>query len=330
MPRENNLNFSIVIPLKTVNKYLEENIHHIQNLEFQDWEAIVISDQIEENPWIDDSRIKMFSSGAVGPAKKRDLGVRESSGDVIVFLDDDSYPSQNLLSVLKKGFENLEVAAIGGPGITPESNTNLQKISGAVFLSKFTGGNPERYIPVGLICEVDDWPTVNFAIRRSVFLSVGGFNSKYWPGEDTEFCLKLKEQNYKIFYFPTAVVWHHRREGLARHLRQIGNYGLHRGYFARHLPGNSLKIRYFLPSIVSLLFITSPLKYLFSQIDVFWNVGYSMYAIAIALGVLDITQKTNLKLAILAVPYIVSTHFWYGLKFIRGFFMTTPLVSKLR
>lgn len=91
----------------------------------------------------------------------------------MVFLDDDSYPKSDLLSIATRYFSDESISAIGGPAITPDSDTYWQKVSGAVFLSRFTGGNPERYKPIGGVKRVDDWPSVNFMVRKSDFLEIG-------------------------------------------------------------------------------------------------------------------------------------------------------------
>ncbi|OGR75591.1 MAG: hypothetical protein A2X40_08200 [Elusimicrobia bacterium GWC2_65_9] len=42
---------------------------------------------------------------------------------------------------------------------------------------------------------------------------------------------------------------HHRRAGLPGHLKQIGAYGLHLGFFAKEYPETSRKSVYFIPSV---------------------------------------------------------------------------------
>jgi GT2 family glycosyltransferase len=210
---------------------------------------MVIPNEDEPNEWADDARIRVFPSGRVGPASKRDMGAKYANGDILVFLDDDSYPEKNLLKIAAGYFLDESNVALAGPAITPPDNTFWQRVSGVVFLSKFSGGAPERYIPVGKSRPVQDWPSVNLMVRKKDFLDIGGFDCPYWPGEDTKLCLDLiKKKNKTIMYVPELKVWHHRRAGLAAHLKQIGAYGLHRGYFSKIHPETSRKIKYFIPS----------------------------------------------------------------------------------
>jgi GT2 family glycosyltransferase len=322
--------FSIIIPVKELNDYVRETVPHVVNLDYPDWELFIVTNDVEQTEWANEPRIKLLASGRVGPAEKRDLAASVCTGTYLVFLDDDSYPESNLLSVALKKFKEGSVA-LGGPAVTPRSDSFQQKVSGLVFASRLTGGSPERYRPVGRQREVSDWPSVNLMVSKKIFHEIDGFNSPYWPGEDTFFCLKLHRAGYRVTYVPELIVWHHRREGFLRHLKQVGAYGLHRGYFARYLPETSRKIHYFLPSLVFLMF-------LFTLISIFIKIpfqetilfGVFLYLCVVTAGVLDMMRFENIFAALAAWPYIVGTHLSYGFWFLQGFSRRKPLVSKLR
>ena len=323
--------FSIIIPVKEVNDYVRETVPYIQALDLDIWELIIVPNNTDQNEWKDDKRVSFIASGRIGPADKRDLAAKIAKGEILVFLDDDSYPQSDLLSVATKYFDDESVSAIGGPAITPDSDSYWQKVSGAVFLSRLTGGNPERYTPLGLTKEVDDWPSVNFMVRKSDFLEVGGFDSPYWPGEDTHLCLKLVQKTKKIVYAPELIVCHHRRSGLLRHMKQVGAYGLHRGYFARRLPETSLKAKYFAPSAILCLVTASMFSALLPELlkkSVF--MGLTVYLIGLIVGSISVARLTTIKIALGAIPFIALTHLSYGFRFLQGYLKTGSLVSKLR
>lgn len=323
--------FSIIIPVKEINDYVRETVPHIFGLDDDDWELLIVTNNDEPNPWRESGKVQMLSSGRVGPADKRDQAAQVARGEILVFLDDDSYPQSDFLNVARRYFSDPTVAALGGPAVTPPTDTFKQKISGAVFMSRFTGGSPERYLPVGKSRDIDDWPSVNLMVRRAVFLLVEGFESPYWPGEDTFLCLKLVRQKHRIVYAPDLMVWHHRREGLVRHLKQVGSYGLHRGYFARKYPENSFRFAYFIPSAF-LLFVVASLPVVFMPIWYRYLIalGWLIYVSGIIVGMVDLIRKVEPKIALGAIPFIVLTHLSYGYKFLRGLTYRGQLVSKLR
>lgn len=286
-------------------------------MDYDDFEILILSDieSAEVFP-----KTKIVSTGKVGPSQKRNLALQYATGEILAFLDDDAYPEKDWLSKAVGHFENSEVAAVGGPAITPQSDSFWQKVSGAVFLSRISGGNPARYWPIGGVKQVDDWPSVNLLVRKSDFAAVNGFNCAFWPGEDTKLCLDLTKANKKIIYDPSVLVYHHRRAGLKKHLKQVGGYGLHRGYFAKKYPENSRKLKYFLPSMFLISIVAGGLLGLyFFWARLFFVVLWLIYGLALAMAFFDINQKIkNIKVSLAALPYILLTHLVYGYKFLQG------------
>ena len=322
--------FSIIIPVKSINDYVRETVGYIQNLDYEFWDVFILPNNAEHSEW-NDPRIKVVPTGRISPGRKRDKGATLSCSDILVFLDDDSYPEPNLLKVANQQFSQNEIIAIGGPAVTPRTNSFWQKVSGAVFLSRFSGGFPERYLPMGKTKNVDDWPSVNLMIRNKDFQEIGGFDSDFWPGEDTLLCLKIVENlNVRIRYVPNLIVWHHRRAGLFAHLKQVGAYGLHRGYLARKNPKNSLKVSYFIPSLFlffTILTISTHFKP--NDLNTVIYFGWACYGMAVIKAMADIQKIEGVRVALATSVFIVATHLWYGTRFIQGIF-SSSLKSQLR
>lgn len=318
---------SFIIPVKSVNGYVLETVSHLQQLQGDDWEAFVVTDDEEPAAW-QDNRIRILTSGRVGPADKRDLAVECASGDIVVFLDDDSYPAAEFLAILRRCFDQGH-DAVGGPGVTPPHDSYWQQVSGGMYLSRLTGGTPERYLPRGTGRFVKDWPSVNLSIRRDVFLSVGGFDCRFWPGEDTFLCDKLSSAGVTIWYEPSALVWHHRRRTLKGHLKQVGGYGLHRGFFARKYGKSSRRLSYFAPSALVIIILvaavipSAPIRLAIVAM-------LSLYGLTLLTGVISISRFVGLRVAIGTLIYAPISHIWYGIRFIQGFIFTRTLRSKLR
>ncbi|MFQ5451897.1 MAG: glycosyltransferase family 2 protein [Nitrospinaceae bacterium] len=314
--------FSIIIPFKTWSRDLEECLAHIRQLSFRNYEVILLPDGALTLPGsFSGMPVFIIPTGAVNPAIKRDRGAGEARGEFLAFIDDDAYPPPEWLDVAQNYFStHPQVDAIGGPAMTPKSDPFWARVSGAVFLSRASGGNPERYLPCPPNRTVDDWPSVNLIVRKNVFLQVGGFDSQYWPGEDTLFCLKLLEQTEtRIVYVPELRVWHHRRPGLKKHLRQVGNYGLHRGFFAKRYPKTSRRLKYFLPALWVAYVVLGLVLSAFSQwAGWIYLLGWAAYLTALALSWRDIRRHESPRVALGAVPYIFLTHLWYGAQFVNG------------
>ena len=314
--------FSIIIPVKKINDYLRESIPEILHLEYDDFELIILPNQLP-NPmpkFLLHPKIRVIASGSVSPAIKRDLGGKNSRFSFLAFLDDDAFPKKDWLKVADSLFKTSEVAAIGGPAMTPESDSISQQASGLFFETVIGGGGLDyRYKPAQRSFYVDDFPTVNFIIRKSVFFSIGGFDSHYWPGEDTKLCRDLIRAGHRIWYCRDLQVYHHRRHLWLPHLKQVGNYGKHRGYFAKKFPENSRKWLYFVPSIFLLGNLILCVGSLFtSHLFFFWLWALAFY---FSIAAIDVFLRTrNILLGSMVIPTVFLSHLVYGFHFMRGLF----------
>jgi len=310
------MRFSFVIPFKKKTKFLEENLKALERLKTskQDFEVILVPDERIELGKTE-LFLKVFETGAISPGKKRDLGAREARGEILVFIDDDARVKRNFLRNLEKYFRNEEVSAVGGPNITPPEDGFLRKTSGNVFESFFgSGGIAIRYksSKERRNEEVDDWPSCNFSIRRSVFMEIKGFDTDYWPGEDTIIARKMLLAKKRIVYAPDVVVHHHRREFPIGHAKQVFSYGRMRALFLKKFPENSRKLSYIPPVLFLLYLIALPFSHLLLP-------AFSFYLSLplIAYIILDILYSVLAMNPLLILAFPIN-HAAYGLGFLLG------------
>lgn len=308
---------SIVVPFKKDNPYIRECLDHCLALEYPDFEVILLPDETFVSP---DPRVRVIPTGPVGPAEKRDLAIGIATGDVLAFIDDDAYPRSDWLKNAMPLFSD-QVAAVCGPGVTPPSDRVLQKASGAVFASLLGGGNMTyRYIP-GPAREVDDYPSCNFIIKKDVMQSLGGFDTQYWPGEDTKLCLDLtKKLGKKILYSPDVFVYHHRRNLFAPHLTQIGRYAVHRGFFVRKFPETSLRFSYFLPTLFTLALLLGWLMFFVNGLlfAIYLTAAGLYLAVTVITAAVAAGRDRDIRLFLPVFGGIIATHILYGILFIKG------------
>jgi cellulose synthase/poly-beta-1,6-N-acetylglucosamine synthase-like glycosyltransferase len=279
---------------------------------------LVLPDYKEE---LSDNRIRVLPTGPVKPSDKRNIGVDAAKGEVVAFIDGDAYPAKDWLKNSLKYFDDPKVAAVGGPGLTPEDDNTMQKASGEI-LSSFLGAGPLSFRhSAKLPRKCDDLPSVNLIVRRSTFKEMGGFNSAYWPGEDTKFCLDLVHGFGKdALYAPDVMVYHHRRLLFRPHLKQIAGYGLHRGYFSKKFPETSRRLLYFTPSILILSLPALLLVgYLNQSVRLLSLFPLLAYLLLIGIGAVIIGFKRRSPTLVGPVFLgAVATHLWYGAYFLRG------------
>jgi len=164
-------------------------------------------------------------------------GAHHASGKYIIFLNADTIVTPNWLYPIFEVFENDTKVGIVG---------NLQLKEGGEWHGTIDSAGSEwtwdetnfvhigRHILQGKPLEEplkrgdlpDDAPTERemvtgccLAIRRDLFVEIGGFNQHYRIGywEDSEINMCVKDMGYKVVFQPNSVIWHklsHSKVGL--------------------------------------------------------------------------------------------------------------------
>lgn len=301
--------FSIIIPVRQTNDYVSETLSYLKTQSLKSFEVLVITDKISHSP---------------NPAIKRNLGAKMARGKYLAFLDDDSYPSIDWLKNAQIQIEsNPQISAVCGPCLTPPSDNYLQQANGLIWASPLGSGGAGTYRNSPKNARfVDDFPSVNLIVKKDIFDKVGGFKTKYWPGEDTLLCLDIANcGKNKILYHPDILVYHHRRSLLRPHLKQIGRYAFHRGNFARKFPQTSFRLGYLIPSIFSLyLIILIPSLLLLTPFRLVFISPLILYILLLAFTFVSFLKTNPITTSLLAAISIPITHVYYGILFMIGFF----------
>jgi len=307
---------SIIIAVKADNPNLRECLEHCGRLTDPDFEILVLPDEACDLPY---PKTRVIPTGPAGPSEKRDRGSRAGRGRILAFLDDDAYPAPDWLTAAVAALRPDDVAAVGGPAVTPPHDGDRERASGLVYSSRLVGGPyVYRYWPRPAR-NVDDYPTCNLIIKRDALELIGGFDTCYWPGEDTVVCLKLtRDLKKRIVYDPGVLVYHHRRALFGGHLRQVTSYATHRGYFVKKFPETSLRPGYFFPS---LLVFGLALGWLPALVWAPWLTLWLAGTGADLLAVMGTGLAARpLRLAPWVAAGVLITHLAYGVYFLIGLF----------
>lgn len=303
---------SIIIPCKVIDEYTIECIEGCKRIDYPNFEIILLPDVSV----LTIDGIKVITTGPVAPGTKRNVGVANSRGEICAFIDNDAYPRNDWLTNAIKMLEDLSVGGVGGPGLTPSEDCLLQKAGGFVLSSFMVGTLSNRY-KMQRSFESDDIHSCNFIARKSVIQAAGGWNEKYWPGEDTLICLAIRKLGKKLVESSDVVVYHHRRSLFKPHLKQVSRFGEHRGFFVKKFPENSVKLTYFFPSLLVVsLIIGTALSLFFQFFTYILILGIIIYLVSSLIA--TALQVTNVKLILSVWLGIIVTHLVYGLFFISG------------
>jgi glycosyltransferase involved in cell wall biosynthesis len=322
---------SIVIACPNRSWMLDECLKAIGAQTYRNFETIVLPDAEEEmeTDVAAAARLAVIPTGKVRPAEKRNLGIARAKGEIVAFIDDDAYPDAKWLEYAVRYFTEPSVGAVGGPGVTPPNDGFLERMSGRVYDCRMvSGGYKYRYRAGGVRRDVDDYPSCNLFVRRDVLEKIGGYRTDFWPGEDTLLCKDIVDKGFRIVYDPWVVVYHHRRRLFGPHLRQLGRYAFHRGYFVKRFPSNSARLSYFIPSALTvylaLLGFASAVAVSMSfdaAVPLWYARSLAVASVPAALYLalaLVSSFSFNPAVWLLTLLGIISTHVVYGLRFIGG------------
>jgi cellulose synthase/poly-beta-1,6-N-acetylglucosamine synthase-like glycosyltransferase len=269
--------------------------------------------------WLDypEERMEVFISEGSQPSRQRNEAVRKAKGEIIYFLDDDSCPVPDALKRIVKHFEDERVAAVGGPSITPEGDTVLQRSFGAA-LGSFLGGFSirNRYRRVGEVRETSENELIlcNLAFRRSYFIEEGGLNERLYPNEENELMNRLQKKGYRLIHDPDAYVLRSQRKTLKAFMRQMLNYGRGRAEQTIAAP-YSFRPSHLIPSLfllylLSTIFINNFLYLLPIICYLMINLSVSIYT-----GLKERERKLSFTLP----PVFAVMHICYGAGVLWGF-----------
>ena len=305
---------SIIIPFYKNLAYLEECVKHCLDLDYPCYEVLVISNSSIRLP---SEKVKVVIIEEQGQGHKKNAGLAHASGEICAFVDDDAYPDRNWIKNAVKYFDDPDVVAVGGPGVTPPDDDLMQKASGLIYSLPIGSGDFSGRYAAKKTDDIGELPGYNLFVHKSFLKEIGGVNVEYRSGEDSILSHRIIEVGKKFRYAEDVVVYHHRRPLFRSHLKQVSTYAFHRGYFMKKYPETSAKLTYLLPS--ALLIAIVIWAFLALLIPIFLIPLIALIAVYFALCfMLALIRSKDLTLSSLVCIGIPLTHLVYAVYFIKG------------
>ena len=215
---------SIIIPCKEINDLTKKCIEKCLKLNYDNFEILVLPDDFDEEISVefDESKIKIIKTGPVKPAFKRNLGMEKAGGEFFAFIDSDAYPTRDWLKNAIEYFKDEKIGIVGGPNLTPPEANFAEHISGYVLSNFWVSGLASIRYKIAKNQFVKELPSCNYISRKEI-------SPKYKEGlltaEDSKFCFDIRKKGYKILYAKDVAVYHHRRDTIKKHIKQMFIYG---------------------------------------------------------------------------------------------------------
>ncbi|MCC6055394.1 MAG: glycosyltransferase [Desulfurococcaceae archaeon] len=144
--------------------------------------------------------LKLVIEPGLGFAHARNIGVKNSTGDIIAFTGGNEYAHSRWIENLVKNFKSEDVGGVFGRMIVSDEGTDslLKRFCKFKRDLEFSRVSPDK----GIFGR-----GTNMAFRRKVFEEVGFFDEGLCDVDDTEFAYRVSKK-YRILYDPSAIVFH--------------------------------------------------------------------------------------------------------------------------
>lgn len=216
---------SVIIPTYGRERVLRETIASVLQQDYPDYEVIVVDQTANHEPetqtYLQEltaaERIRWFQVSWASLPGARNYGVRRSSGEIIVFLDDDVVLPAGFLAAHVRNFERPEVGAVAGRIF---DRMKLAEARSDLVIEDLP---PEAMDPgiawhhLNLVHTIKPQPVItargcNMSFRRSLFDQHQLWFDERFQGsavrEESDFCLRIRRTGYQIWYDPAAHLIH--------------------------------------------------------------------------------------------------------------------------
>lgn len=204
---------SIIIPTFNSARYIKRSIESILAQSYRDFEILVVDDGSTDStvkeiePFLVDRAVRLFQQNNGGPSAARNRGIKESKGDLVMFLDsDDFYLADRIEEGVKalNAKRNVDIAYSNEIFFLDESHERQiesphPKFSGDIFF----------YLKRSNFIH-----TSTVTARRFIF-DKWQFDNTLRNHEDWDLFLKAARDGVQFYYIPKSLVKINlRRQGL--------------------------------------------------------------------------------------------------------------------
>jgi glycosyltransferase involved in cell wall biosynthesis len=260
-------------------------------------------------------RIKVISNPLKNIPSALNIGIRNSSGDIIVRMDAHSIPNPDYIKICVEDLINNLGSNVGGRWlIIPGSTSKMGKCISLAASHPFGVGDAKyRYSS-----EPGYVDTVPYgAFFRDLIDEIGYFNEELLANEDYEFNVRIRNSGKKIYFDPRIKTQYIARDSIRSLSKQYWRYGYWKFRMLRKYP-DTLRWRQAIPpifvaGIILLILITifRPMVWMLLSIITL------LYILILFSGTLSVIDIKTESYCLFGIPIaIIVMHFSWGLGFL--------------
>lgn len=209
------IKISVIIPTWKRINILKEVIESllIQNYPKNHFEVIICDSESKDGTYEliksyqennADFNIRLINSSINAQSIKRNDGAIAASGKILVFLDDDVIPSENLLNEYNNAHKSSKNMVFLGLSLFSEKRAKNNN------LLRYRNERAKKIIKVADKISPENFVSMNFSIKKNDFLKIGMFDPIFtnYGGEDHDFPIRMKKMGFNSRFCPGAISEH--------------------------------------------------------------------------------------------------------------------------
>lgn len=223
---------SVIIPTYRREEPLKDTLEDVLKQDYPAFEVLVIDQTLTHEPSTEayletlsnTGKILWFRVDWASLPGARNYGVRRSKGEIILFIDDDIKLPDNYLKAHAWNYQQYpEIGAVAGRVFDRMklSDSEQKKSEGSPYTIEILP--PQAMDPgiawyyIDLVHTIKPQRVIstrgcNMSFRRDIFAKYGIWFDERFQGsavrEESDFCLRLRETGYHIWYDPKAYLVH--------------------------------------------------------------------------------------------------------------------------
>lgn len=217
---------SVIIPTYAREKVLRDTLDDVMRQDYPNFEILVVDQTPIHDPETQtylanlqtQSKIYWFRVNWASLPRARNYGVFQAAGEIIVFIDDDVRLPKNFLNAhVFHYLEQSDIGAIAGRILAPSTLDNDQERWTIEYLPNEAMDPAIAWYYIDLTHTIQPQQVLtargcNMSFRREIFQQYGlQFDERFQGSavrEESDFCLRIRQTGYKIWYAPEAVLVH--------------------------------------------------------------------------------------------------------------------------
>ena len=139
--------FSIIVPVYNVELYLRQCLDSVIHQTFSDYEIICINDGSTDNSSVilqEYSQIRIINQANKGLSAARNIGIKEATGDYLIFLDSDDWLENDALQIIHDNLTDEDLLCFNGRRFfedgkqeVPDAGIREENLTGWAYYNKY-------------------------------------------------------------------------------------------------------------------------------------------------------------------------------------------------